>query len=331
VNLGDPSQIYRFVFPDARRPIRLDVFLRLSAAGLSRARIQGLIREACVKVNGQPAKASHRLKGGDRIELVIPPPVACGQLIPETIAFEVVFEDETLLVLDKPPGLVVHPGAGHARGTLVHGLLAHCRDLSGIGGELRPGIVHRLDKDTSGLLVVAKNDEAHERLAAQFMAGGVRKEYLALVHGRVTPPSGRIDLPIGRHPTLRKEMAVRHDRGRRAVTLWERTRVYTLGFSLLKVTLKTGRTHQIRVHLAHLGHPIVGDPVYGGRRGRLHNAPEAVRALLVGIKRQMLHAAVLAFKHPLKGDWLEFTAPVPPDMARLLADLAAAEAAGERA
>jgi 23S rRNA pseudouridine1911/1915/1917 synthase len=218
---------------------------------------------------------------------------------------------------------VVHPAPGHATGTLVHGLLDHCGDLSGIGGVLRPGIVHRLDKDTSGLMVVAKTDHAHESLSRQFKAGEVRKEYAVFVHGAMRQREGEIDLPIGRHPKQRKRMAVLPESGRRAVTQWRVRERWGRAFSELHVRLRTGRTHQIRVHLSHEGHPVVGDPVYGPKRTwwRRHypHAKGRVQALL---GRQMLHAERLGFTHPETGDDFQFTSPLPEDMIRVAAFLA---------
>jgi 23S rRNA pseudouridine1911/1915/1917 synthase len=222
------------------------------------------------------------------------------------------------MVLDKPPGVVVHPAPGHPTGTLVHGILKHCTDLSGIGGVARPGIVHRLDKNTSGLMVVAKRDFIHASLAAQFKAGDVKKEYLALVHGRVIPATGQIDLPIGRHPVRRKEMAVRPSGGKSALTLWTTLRHYGSGFSLLSVTIRTGRTHQIRVHLSHLGYPVVGDPVYGRGKKGWKRFPPFQEGFLPNTERQMLHARRLGFKHPEQGSDVEFEAPLPEDMKMLL-------------
>ncbi len=240
-------------------------------------------------------------------------------MIPEEVPFSILFEDAAIIVLYKPPGIVVHPAPGHSSGTLVHGLLKHCSDLSGIGGTLRPGIVHRLDKDTSGLMLVAKNDSAHQALTQQFQEGTIKKEYLALAHGIMARESGTIGLPIGRHPIRRKEMAVVPKGGRQALTLWRKIADCQEGFSLLLITLKTGRTHQIRVHFSHLGHPLVGDSVYGPgphtlKRRFLKQNPELVSA----VKRQMLHAARIGFIHPDRKTYLEFEAPFPEDMERAL-------------
>ena len=234
------------------------------------------------------------------------------------MTFELVYEDSWLIVVNKPPGIVVHPAPGHFTGTLVHGLLRHCKDLSGIGGVMRPGIVHRLDKDTSGLMVVAKNDEAHAFLSRQFKAGEIRKRYVALVHGIVKGAKGEIDLPIGRHPVRRKEMSVQPSKGRVAKTLWEKQEELAGLFSLLSVSPKTGRTHQIRVHLSHVGYPIVGDPVYGHRRSWWKKRFPEDSGLSGLIERQMLHAGTLGFVHPQGGEYREFTAPLPADMELVL-------------
>ncbi|MGH6802389.1 MAG: RluA family pseudouridine synthase, partial [Methyloceanibacter sp.] len=239
----------------------------------------------------------------------------------------VVYEDDTLIVIDKPAGFVVHPGAGHAAGTLVNALIAHCgMSLSGIGGVARPGIVHRLDKDTSGLMVVAKTDQAHRALAAQFAdhgrTGELERGYLALVWGAPSRPYGTIDAAIGRHPTSRTKMAVLPAKGREAVTHWRV--VETFGrkdapiASLIECTLETGRTHQVRVHLAHIGHPLIGDPLYGqGFKSKLRKLPEPLRGKLA-LDRQALHAARLAFAHPVTGTLLKFNSPLPADLAEIV-------------
>lgn len=292
---------------------RIDLFLASQEKDLTRSRIQALIKDRWVKVNGLPVKTGYKLKPGDNVEIVVPPASPC-EIKPEPVDFSLVYEDSWLIVLDKPPGLVIHPAPGHADGTLVHGLLHHCGNLSGIGGIRRPGIVHRLDKDTSGLLVVAKNDQAHADLSSQFKEGGVNKIYMALVHGVMPGRSGEIDLPISRHPVRRKEMAVSRTRGKRALTLWKKADVIGSRFTLLEVSLKTGRTHQIRVHLSHLGYPIVGDPVYGFRKTWWNrNCPEALD-LGQSIGRQMLHSVLLGFRHPGTGEYREFKSPVASDM-----------------
>ena len=296
---------------------RLDAFLVLQSRNLTRSRVQELIRSGFVRVNHHLSKPSYRLKTGDHIEVTLPPPQPL-RLDPEPVSFELIYEDPWLIVVNKPPGIVVHPAPGHFTGTLVHGLLQHCTDLSGIGGVMRPGIVHRLDKDTSGLMVVAKNDAAHAYLSAQFKAGKVTKNYVALVHGIVKGGKGEINLPIGRHPVRRKEMSVQPSKGRVAKTLWEKQEELAGLFSLLSVSPKTGRTHQIRVHLSHLGYPIVGDPVYGHRRSWWKKRFPEDSGLSGLIERQMLHAGTLGFVHPQGGDYREFTAPLPADMELVL-------------
>ncbi len=286
---------------------RLDVFVARRLPELTRSRVRRLIDFGLVTVDGHPpAKAGVPLEKGQRVSVTLPPPEP-ATLEPESIPLRIVYEDADLLVVDKPPGLPVHPSPGHAHHTLVNAVLAHCPEISGIGGEGRPGIVHRLDKDTSGLIIVAKSDPAHLSLARQLKERRVEKTYLALVEGRVEPPAGVIDAPIGRHPVHRKRMAVVQP-GREARTRYRVLRALD-GYSLLEVRPETGRTHQIRVHLAHAGHPIAGDPVYG--RGK----PPA------GLTRQFLHAERLAFRHPRTAERLELEAPLAGDLERVLQQL----------
>ena len=303
----------RLRVPPDLEPVRLDVWLSRQCAEPSRARWQALIQERLVLVDGQACKPRHRLHGGEEIEYEIPEakPVA---LEAEAIDLVVLFEDTDLIVIDKPAGLVVHPAPGHDAGTLVNALLHHCRDLTGIGGERRPGIVHRLDKDTSGILVVAKNDAAMHELQRQFKAREVHKEYAALVWGVLGRESGTVDAPISRHRHHRTRMAVVQERGRRAVTHWSLVEAFE-DVSWVRLRIETGRTHQIRVHMAHLGHPVVGDAVYGGLRKR-----HPLRAT-----RQMLHAEVLRIAHPRTGEPLLFEAPLPADFRALLHELGAQE------
>ncbi|MFQ5514173.1 MAG: RluA family pseudouridine synthase [Myxococcota bacterium] len=290
---------------------RIDAAVAEVQPELSRAAARRLIERAEIRVAGAPVKPSHRLRAGEIVEGRVPEPHP-DRLEPEPVPLQIVYEDGDLIVIDKPAGLVVHPAAGHREGTLVHALLHHCRDLSGVGGVLRPGIVHRLDKDTSGLLVAAKNDTAHQALAAQFKTHSIEREYLALVRGAPPEGHGTIDAAIGRNPRDRKRFSTHAARGRRAVTHWRVER--RLGsLSLLRIRLETGRTHQIRVHLASVGLPVAGDPVYGGGRG-------AARAL--GLTRQALHATRLGFVHPRSGQRLSFDSPLPPDLAELIEGLA---------
>jgi 23S rRNA pseudouridine1911/1915/1917 synthase len=307
--------------PRARRGQRLDRVLAELVPGQSRTSLQRLARGGQVTIGGAPARASLRLRGGERIVVRLPRPEPAG-LAPEAIAVPILYEDRDVVVIDKPAGLAVHPGAGRRGGTLANALLHRCPDLAGVGGALRPGIVHRLDRDTSGVLVVAKNDASHRDLAAQFQARSVEKVYEALVWGRPPGAAGVVDLPIGRHPTARVRMAVR-PAGRPARTGWRLLRA--LGpVTLLEVRPETGRTHQIRVHLAHLGHPVVGDPLYGGRRPAPARGDPGFRAALSSFRGLALHARRLAFRHPRTGDRLRFEAPRPAELDAFLAALQAA-------
>jgi 23S rRNA pseudouridine1911/1915/1917 synthase len=294
---------------------RLDMFLSRTPLGLSRNQVQRLIQENYIRVNGQQQKASYRLRHGEEIEISVPPAPA-AELVPEPLPLEIVFEDEFLVAVNKPAGLVVHPAAGHRQGTLVNGLLHSCGKLAELGGPLRPGIVHRLDKNTSGILVVAKNNLAYRHLSRQFKERQVYKEYSALVYGLMSESSGVIAAPIHRHHKNRKKMGVATG-GREAVTSWWVEAAFA-EVSLLKVVIKTGRTHQIRVHLSHVQHPMVGDSTYGGKKRAhaLHNP--FIRARLNRVKRQMLHACCLAIRHPDSGDVLTLTASLPEDMASLI-------------
>jgi len=297
---------------------RLDRWLAARLPELSRARLQALIESGHVRLDGRETKASARLKAGQGLTVEVPPPQAAAP-VAQDIPLHVVHEDASLLVVDKPAGLSVHPGAGRADGTLVNALLHHARGLSGVGGVLRPGIVHRLDRGTSGLMVVAKDDEAHRALSAQFSSRGVEKEYLAIVHGVPRARQGTIEAAIGRDPVHRKKMSVRAPRGRAARSAY--TVVEALdGAALLRVRIHTGRTHQIRVHLASLGHPVAGDATYGGTRTPASRRPSA-RTALDGLTRPALHAARLAFTHPATGDRLQFESPLPADLRDLLSRL----------
>ena len=296
--------------PAADAGARLDRWLAAYVPELSRARLQALIDAGHVRIDGGIPKASRRLAGGEQVWLEIPaaPPET---LTPEPIALTVLYEDDDVLVVDKPVGMVVHPGAGHPTGTLAAAVLAHAPGTAGVGGPLRPGIVHRLDKDTSGLLVMAKTARAYDSLTAQLAARTVTRRYRAVVHGRVKAADGVVDAPIGRHPRDRVRMAV-VPRGKRAVTRYRVLERFS-HFSDLDVRLETGRTHQIRVHMASLGHPVAGDPLYGGRAAR---AP--LPASLEGLA---LHAAELAFVHPVTESRLQFASPLPPRIERLLSQL----------
>jgi 23S rRNA pseudouridine1911/1915/1917 synthase len=289
---------------------RLDRWLTAAVPEQSRAKIQLLIEDGHVRVDGAAAKASHRLRGGERVEIVIPPPPP-ETLEPERIALTVVHEDDHVLVIDKPAGMVVHPGAGHARGTLAAAALAHAPGVAGVGGPRRPGIVHRLDKDTSGLLVLAKTQAAYESLTAQLAAHTMRRVYLCVVHGRIAAAEGVVDKPIGRDSRDRTRMAVLPpEKGRRAVTRWRVLERFTQ-FTLVEARLETGRTHQIRVHFASLGHPVAGDTVYGGRR----------RTVPVALEGLALHAAALGFVNPVTQERVEYASGIPPRLERLLSHL----------
>jgi 23S rRNA pseudouridine1911/1915/1917 synthase len=290
--------------------LRLDTWLARALPEHSRSRWQHLVETGQVRLNGGVPRGRQKLSGGETVTWTEPPPEPAA-LEPEARALDILYEDADLLVLNKPPGMTVHPAPGVRTGTLVNALLAHCDDLSGIGGEERPGIVHRLDRDTSGAMVVAKTEAAHRRLADQFRARAVHKVYLALVWGRPAPPSGVIRLPIARDPHHRQRMSARVAHGRAAVTQYETTEVFER-LSLLRVGIETGRTHQIRVHLAQVGHPVAGDALYG-RRAR-DNAE-------LGVARQMLHAFRLSFEHPGTGEPMVFEAEVPGDFRDLLGRL----------
>jgi 23S rRNA pseudouridine1911/1915/1917 synthase len=299
---------------------RLDRYLAAAQADLSRSRVQSLIRDGHVRVNGAPAHAALRLRAGDRVELE-PPARRATTLEPEAIPLAIVHEDESLIVVDKPAGLVVHPGAGVARGTLVHALLHHDPGIAGVGGEGRPGIVHRLDKDTSGLLVVARTERAYRMLVEAMARREVTRRYRALVWGEPRADEALLEGPIGRDPRHRQRMAVLARGGRPARTRYRVSGRFGLA-AALDLTLETGRTHQIRVHLAHAGHPVIGDPVYGGRAKKLLSLREPERSLARGLldrlARQALHAAELEFRHPVTGQRLHFMAPVPEDFAAAL-------------
>jgi len=316
----EQDRTFSFSITEEENDRRIDVFLASQITDLTRTRIQDLIRNGFVKVNDEPPKRSYRLKSGDFVSLSIPSPLPYP-LEPEPIPLDAVYEDASLIVVNKPPGMVVHPAPGHSRGTLVHGLLGHCRGLSGIGGLLRPGIVHRLDKDTSGLVVVAKNDKAHRLLAEQFKSGGVNKKYMTIVHGLIHGEKGKIELPIARHPIKRKEMSVRREGGRWALTFWKKVEELGGQFTLLEVHPKTGRTHQIRVHLSYIGHPIVGDSLYGYKRNWWKRHHPQSSGVQITVERQMLHAGTLGFLHPESERYCEFHAPVPEDMNDLLTRL----------
>jgi len=297
-------KVYRLVVD--KPGTRLDKYVSEQYPELSRTQVQKLIGDGYITVNNRDARAGLKLNTGDRLTINIPPP-APSSLLPEAIPLTIVYEDDDLLVVDKPAGLTVHPAPGHPNHTLVNAILSHLSNLPDIGDSLRPGIVHRLDKDTSGLMLVARNSTAHLNLAAQFKARSVVKAYLALVKGRLTPEDGIIEAPIGRDRNHRERMAVvAEEKGREARTLYHVVD-YIGNYTLLEVRTETGRTHQIRVHLAAIGYPVVGDKVYGGKSTHL--------------SRQFLHASCVGFHLPSGGEYVEFTSDLPPDLAQALKDI----------
>ena len=290
-----------------RAGLRLDRFLAVELTQFSRSRLQALIEEGFVSLNAQTPRTRELVRTDDVVQIEIPEPEKIDAKA-EEIPLSILFEDDDLLVIDKRAGMVVHPGAGNQEHTLVNALLSHCKTLSGIGGKERPGIVHRLDKETSGCLVVAKNDRAHQDLSRQFAARTLKKTYLALVSGRLRNSSGSIDAPIARHPVHRQKMSVaKSARGRSALTVY-RVLQSTREMSLVECELHSGRTHQIRVHLHHLGHPVLGDKMYGAKLARQ-------------FARQMLHAWRLGFNHPRTNEWMNFEAPLPEDFKNVLESL----------
>jgi 23S rRNA pseudouridine1911/1915/1917 synthase len=309
----DPS-LLQFSVSAEETGERLDAFLAARVDGWSRARLQRLIEDGDVLVNGGEVKSSYKLRADDQIEVELTAAPAT-EFLPDDIPITVVHEDDDLIVVNKPAGMVVHPAAGVSGGTLANALAFHFQQLSSAGGTARPGIVHRLDKGTSGLLVVAKTEIAHENLADQFRAREVFKSYLALVHGQVDHRRGEIDQPIARDPRNRTRMAIVRA-GRPALSLY-RTRERFDRFTLLDVELKTGRTHQIRVHLAWLKHPVVGDEVYGGGRDKTVSNPQ-IRGAIAKLNRQFLHAAQLGFRHPRSGERMVFSAALPEALQELL-------------
>ncbi len=309
-------QEHLLIVPNEADGKRIDLFLTDAIPGMSRSHAAGRIKEGHVWVEGVAVRKSGvRLRSGQAVRVRIPDPVPI-EAHPEAIPLDVLYEDDHLLVINKQAGLVVHPAPGHADGTLVNAVLHHCDRLSSIGGCIRPGIVHRLDKDTSGVLIVTKTDAAQTGLTEQFKNRHIQKTYLALVVGRMPQSDGIIDLPIGRHPVDRKKMSVRATRSRNALTLWHEREVFS-GISLLEIEIKTGRTHQIRVHMAAMGHPVAGDAVYGGRLPQT-SASSRWASL---IRRPMLHAWKIGFTHPVTGRPMACCAPLAPDMEAVLTAL----------
>lgn len=289
---------------------RIDKFLSCRLEEVSRSYIQKLIKEGHVSVNGKPIKANYKLGADDEICLEIPEAKE-PDILPEDIPLDILYEDQDILVVNKPKGMVVHPAAGHYSGTLVNALMYHCKDsLSGINGVMRPGIVHRIDMDTTGSLLVCKNDEAHRILAEQLKEHTIRREYHAIVYGNLKDDAGTIDAPIGRHPVDRKKMSINHKNGKRAVTHYEVLERFG-NFTYIRCRLETGRTHQIRVHMASLHHPLLGDEVYG----------PSSKPPFSGLKGQVLHAKILGIHHPSTGEYMEFDAPLPQYFVDLLQKL----------
>lgn len=289
---------------------RIDKFLSCRLEEVSRSYIQKLIKEGHVSVNGKPVKANYKLGAGDEISVEIPEAKE-PDILPEDIPLDILYEDQDILVVNKPKGMVVHPAAGHYSGTLVNALMYHCKDsLSGINGVMRPGIVHRIDMDTTGSLLVCKNDEAHRILAEQLKEHTIRREYHAIVYGNIKEDTGTVDAPIGRHPTDRKKMSINHKNGKQAVTHYEVLERFG-NFTYICCRLETGRTHQIRVHMASLHHPLLGDEVYG----------PSSRPPFPGLKGQVLHAKILGIYHPATGEYMEFDAPLPQYFVDLLQKL----------
>jgi 23S rRNA pseudouridine1911/1915/1917 synthase len=314
----DPARRVAAAVSAADAGRRLDLWLAARLPDLSRTRIKALVDDGHVSVNGEASKAAHRLKAGERVDAVVPPP-APEEMAAEAIPLAIVYEDAHVLVVDKPAGMVTHPGAGQSTGTLAAAALAHAPKIAGVGGPRRPGIVHRLDKGTSGLIVLAKSRRAYDALTAQLQERTMSRRYLCLAHGVIAPHDGMIDKPIARDPRSRVRMAVaRAGTGKRAVTRFRALERFD-GYTYLECRLETGRTHQIRVHLASLGHPLVGDLTYGAKRARQHDTLPA--DLVEGLGGVALHAAGLSFVHPATGETVELSCPLPNRIVRLLSHL----------
>jgi len=308
----------QLLFPDDRAPIRLDAFVAESFPDASRSQLKKLIESGHITLDGARIKPSCKLKGGETIHIVLPEPEPI-EALPEAISLQILYEDHDLIVIDKPAGMVVHPAPGHPCGTLVNALLYHCNDLAGIGGDLRPGIVHRIDKDTSGVLVVTKNDQSHQHLAAQFKKHSIKRRYLALVHGSPTGTAGTIDQAIGRHPTQRKKMSGKARQAKQATTHWKTVKHYqTNNLSLIALQLETGRTHQIRVHFSEANFPLIGDPLYGNRSRTIAIKDMELRVLIARLSGQALHAQCLGFIHPTSRKYLEFYSEIPTTLQNII-------------
>lgn len=316
-----PNGGHSFVVSKEQAGLRIDRFLAGVLPDFSRSHLTKLIKEGLILVNAKPVKPSYEIRADDLVTVGTGAAEPENSLTPEPMALDILFEDEDLLIVNKPPGLVVHPGAGHSEGTLVHGLLAHSPRLAVQGSPLRPGIVHRLDKDTSGAIVVAKSERAYLNLIKQFKERSVKKQYFALVYGCPRENRGEIASLLGRHPTDRKKIAVLKKGGREAVSKWRVEKNWGEA-ALLLVAIETGRTHQIRVQLSHIGYPVVGDETYGGGKRRAKNIKAApVHELLLGAGHQMLHAARLEFAHPVTGEKISAEAPLPADFREIVEGL----------
>lgn len=289
--------------------LRIDRFLGSRLEQVSRSYLQKLVKDGAVLVNGKPVKSSYKVENGDRIRLEIPDAVE-PEIEAEPMALDILYEDSDIILINKPKGMVVHPAAGHYSGTLVNGLMAHCKnELSGINGVMRPGIVHRIDMDTTGVLIVCKNDKAHNAIAEQLKVHSITRKYYAIVHGVLKADTGTVNAPIGRHPVDRKKMSINEKNGKEAITHYQVLRRFRR-FTFVECQLETGRTHQIRVHMASIGHPLVGDQVYG-----------PAKVPFSGLQGQTLHAGVLGIIHPSTGEYMEFTAPLPAYFEALLKKL----------
>lgn len=304
----DNNNVFEFIIDEDMKGTRLDVVLSLVIEEASRSHLQKLIDIGRVEVNGEPGSSKkYKVKTGDTVKVTIPEPVHLN-VIPEAIPIDIVYEDDDVLVVDKPKGMVVHPAAGNYTGTLVNAILYHCRSLSSINGVIRPGIVHRIDKDTSGLLMIAKNDTAHRSLAEQLASHSITRAYRAIVYHNFHEDEGTVDAPIGRDPKNRMKMAVTQLNSKEAITHYKVLQRFG-SFTYLECRLETGRTHQIRVHMSYINHPLLGDAVYGPKK------------MALGVDTQMLHAKLLGFRHPKTGDYMEFESPLPQEFAAVLKKL----------
>jgi len=311
------KEIEIIVPSEQKEPERIDSFLSRYLEFASRTQLKRLMEQGRVLVEGKAVKPSKKVRAGEKIKIIIPPPKPALPE-PEPIPLKILYEDEHIIVVDKPAGLITHPLPSKLSGTLVNALLWHCSDLSGVGGVLKPGIVHRLDKLTSGVMVCAKNDRAHIGLAQQFKEHSISRAYQALVWGRIDKEQGKIESLIARNPRHRLKMTTKAEKGKLAITEWKVLERFK-HFTLVECRLFTGRTHQIRVHFTEMGHPLVGDPLYGRGRALSEKLAPELRSRLRAMKRQTLHAYKLGFKHPISGKWLEFTSPLPEDFSSLLA------------